>query len=104
MKYLFPFLLILVSFNGHAGDKCYSSSRKAAINFAIKEEYISDASQFTSGFGDEVSKIIEYNGIWQKELHSFSNTSLGIDVEVDYIQGKCFIKKTTMFQNDQDEN
>ena len=95
---------MLLTLNTYAADKCYDTARSAAIRFAIAEDYITNASQFTYEFGDEVSDITEHNGTWHKESHSFFNTSYGIVVKVDYVKGKCFVKETTMVQNDQDED
>lgn len=104
MKYLLSFLLMSLTLNTYAADKCYNPARKAAIKYAIAEDNIKDASEFTSEFSDEISEITEYNGTWHKESHSFYNSSHGIIVEVDYAKGKCFVKNTMMFQNDQDQD
>lgn len=96
--------LLISILNAHAGEKCYEPAHSAAIRYAIAEDFITDASQFTSEFGDEVSETGAHHTTWHKEYHSFFNTSNGIVIEIDYVRGRCFIKKTMLVQNDQDQD
>lgn len=96
--------LLISILNAQGAEKCYEPARSAAIRYAIAEDIIIDASQFTSEFGDEVSETGADHATWHKEYHSFFNTSNGIVVEIDYVHDRCFVKKTTWFQNDQDQD
>lgn len=104
MKFLILVATVIFSANAQAADQCYKPARKAAVNFALTEGYISSAKGFTSEFDSEESMITENNGTGHKENHAFYNQSYGISVDVNYVNKKCVVISTTFFQNDQDQD
>lgn len=104
MKFLTLFILFAFSLNLHASDKCYNQARSAAMKFALAEGHITSEKDFVSEFDSEISEISEHSGSWHKEVHSFYNYNYGINVEVDFVAGKCFVKKTNTFQIEHDQD
>lgn len=93
---------MLLSFQSEAADRCFKDAKKAATQYALDEDYITKPQDFSLEFDSEESEVLEVRGTWQKELHTFYNTNMGITVSIDFARGKCFIKNVDWFQNDQD--
>ncbi len=86
-----------------AGDKCFKAARQAAFKYAVKEEMVTTLAEFNDLLDSEELNI-DNHGSWQKEYWSFYNSSLILNVEVDYAKNKCIVKNVDHSQNDQDED
>lgn len=102
MKLLISLALLASSTLAFASqDKCYETAKQTAFEHALNNEEIQSMDDFTTWYGDESVEVFKQNG-WQKEYWTFSNSSRLINVEIDAVKGKCFVKNVDLSQNDQD--
>jgi uncharacterized protein YpmB len=102
MKFFILLSLLTLSVSVLASeDKCYSFAKKAAFQEVKNDEEVVTMSDFENFYGDESVEVLLQNG-WQKEYWSFSNGSSIVNVEIDAVKTRCFVKKVDFSQNDQD--
>ncbi len=104
MKSLIVLATLLMSAQTFASSgECFTAARTAAFRHAVKEEIVETIAEFDDLLDSETLDV-EHHGSWQKEYWSFYNWSMFFNVEVDFVKGKCLVKKVGLSQNDQDED
>ncbi|AUN99492.1 hypothetical protein C0V70_15540 [Bacteriovorax stolpii] len=99
-------ILLTLIFSAHAmaaDDKCFKAAKNAALEFVKSEGEITNMDEFNDVYDSEQVDVYLQSG-WQKEYWSFYNHSAIVNVEVDSVKSKCFVKKVEVVQNDQDQD